>query len=383
MKRVRRILLSLLVVAGGLFYLSACEQNSTSNIEESLDVVPDLTLIEGAENTTISLEESEESYFKADFSNIKPNNIINDGSREAWCIHWDTPIATDAAHNNIRLYSTYGEERWKPLNYFLNIKDQLREKDPEITFREVQVTIWSLMDFPEFDLEKISSDQINDDRLFKNGYPLFDKDKIKDILEHIFDKYKDWKYGRGKKFAVVAETPSDKQTIITIGDDTFWAYGQISFRGELFKDTFNKNGNGQWGWVYIFEPGEENPSTTPLIAGGGDDDGTKSAEEVGTNVGDLVVTKDGDDLEVTYSAAGNYLFSETHLFVGCALTDLPVTGGGGVAPGSFPYKYDTSDNDGEYFTSATYTIVVSSFSCSDTYYIAAHGVVQYPTEVEL
>jgi hypothetical protein len=90
-------------------------------------------LIDGAENSTITLTKGTDSYFRLEISNIDPNDHILPGLAKAWCIDWRTPIST-GVHDGIRLHSSYGDKSLKPVNYLLNIKGALMAQDEDLTY---------------------------------------------------------------------------------------------------------------------------------------------------------------------------------------------------------------------------------------------------------
>ncbi|MDZ7757199.1 hypothetical protein [Rhodohalobacter sp.] len=191
--------------------------NSEEDISDSLDPVEDVTAITGAENSSIIVNRGSDSYFVIQFSQIQNNEIIENGYEgEGWCIDWQVAIDSDnGTYDNIQLYSTFNVEKWNPLNYFFNIVDDLKSADPELTYREFQVVIWSLRGFPEFNLEAIPNENLPS-RMRTNGEINFSRDKVNTILEIVEGGYEDFEFVEGTRFAVIAETPSDVQTVITV-----------------------------------------------------------------------------------------------------------------------------------------------------------------------
>ncbi len=88
-----------------------------------------------------------------------------------------------------------------------------------------------------------------------------------------------------------------------------------------------------------------------------------------TNIGNLEVTNDEDNLYVTYSLTGNWYLNETQLYVGY-LEDMPTNNGGNPQVGLFPFKTTHSEGVNSY----TYTIPLSTM-VDDCYIIAAHASV--------
>ncbi|MCW9711705.1 hypothetical protein LQ318_02205 [Aliifodinibius salicampi] len=381
MMKIKRVILSVsLLVIGGI-YLTGCEDNSTTGIEDSLETVPKVTAIEGAQNVDLKVNKGTNSYFTMDFSNIEPNNYINNGIYEGWCIAYDKPIDSDGqVQENLKL-SLAEDERWQPIRRLLGIKDHLLANNPDITYREIQVAIWALRDFPKFDLDKISVDDIPS-RMVTNGEFNFSKEQVRNIVAEVknqttqkskSDGLTAQSYDELEKEICVVETDSDTQTVIVPCDETFWAFGEINFR---------KDSSGKWGWVYVTTLNEENnfASSTPLIAGAGKDDGTYTAEDLEDLwVGWLNVSLNQSELSITYAATGGYLYEEAHLWIGCSYEEEG--GQNTTTPGQFPFKYEPD----ELFSEYTFSLEIGSendfennqiAACENNeYYIAAHGVV--------
>jgi len=370
------IYIIVLALVGAILFV-ACDNNTSSSFEESVDVFVNLERIDGASNMTAVINRGEnvgrDSWFELDLRNIENHSILPNGVVEGWCVEFNKPInSSNATHVGLTAFSTFGQEKWKPLNYFLNIKDQLQENDPELDFRDIQTVIWSLLEAPKFDINEMSNDELPARLRNSNGTPAFDKDKVNEIVTLVKEKSPAFKYKLGKKYAVLMETDKDDQNTMTPFDETIWAYGQTSFRCNL--------DGGQWGWVYKYEGTEGSSSTTPLIAGGGDETctDTDSPETVGTKVGDLEVSFSGNTLDINYSVTlDDLVLSEAHLWVGCKLEDLPRNQGNNTPPGELPYeKVDIND------TSHTFSFDTNKFECSDgPFYIAAHGVVLSPEDL--
>jgi hypothetical protein len=373
MKSKGLVRLSALAIIVGFFgVLSACQDNTSGvTIEESLDVVPNLSLVSGAENTTIRVNRGTNSYFNIDVSNIEYSNMISEGPREAWCIAYNTPISSDnSIYEGLGVYSTKGDKRFSSINRLFTVKDRLMKNDPDITWKEIQVAIWSLMEYPKFDM--YSSDLPN--RLRTNGQPNFNTEKVESIVAQVkssgtsqlrssLTSNNQGDDSDQEKEVCVIVTDGDTQTIITECDDTFWAFGTIH--------NFRADGNGQWGWVLGTETDD---LPTPLIRGAGLDDGTVTDPTVFINnwIGYLSVEESNGNLNITYDSDNGFLMNDIHLWVGCDYNDeLPTAGNStNVPPGRLPYKYEADDA----FSSHTFEVDVSGLNCSEgEYQIAAHG----------
>jgi len=218
MKTIDKITFTLLGLSL-LFLASACSNPTESNgdLETSLDPIEEVIPIPGAENATVNVNKGAESYFTLGFDDVQSNNVIASGAvGDGWCIDWQKPIdSNNGTYANVPLYSTFQVEKWKPLNYLLNIKEELFNSDPELTYREIQVVVWSLRGFPEFNLQNVAVEDLPG-RVRSNGEANFSYDKVYDILEMVENGYQDFDFVEGTKYAVVAETPSDIQTVITV-----------------------------------------------------------------------------------------------------------------------------------------------------------------------
>lgn len=375
-----RVLAVLSVLSGMLLLLSACESNVAPDVEESFNVIQEVETITGAQNVTMDLQESRsgDSYFTVDLSNIEPNNLISNSVKEAWCIEWDKG-AVNGVQEGVKLHSTKDKAGWNEINYLLTIKDQLKAKDSELTWKEIQVAIWSLVPYKPFDVDKIPTYQNFDPQFYANDEYKFDVQKVKNIVSQVktgassLNKLKD-----GITFEVYAIiVENDGQTVIIEGEETFWAFGtDYCFRGDRGK---------QWGWVYGFDASEEsNSESTPLVAGAGRSEcPDETVEDTGgTIIGDVTIEKNGDELTITLTALPDtdVVIDVVHIDVDCDLETLIErinNHGGNVAPGQFPIKW-SEDENGEVATQVTFTISLSENGLDgvdcDNLYFAIHGV---------
>lgn len=207
-------------IAITVLFSTACTKSLTGSepdISETLKPVENVQLISGGEDVTITVNKNRQAaYFSINFSNIAANSVIENGTREAWCIDWTKPINSDGGtYNGIKLYSTFMVDEWRRVNYLLNIKEQLINSDPDIDWREIQVAIWTLRANPEFDLDKVTIEDLPG-WLVTNGQPNFSYEKVREILHIIETNYQGFVFSAGTKFAVVAATPADVQTVFAV-----------------------------------------------------------------------------------------------------------------------------------------------------------------------
>ena len=115
----------------------------------------------------------------------------------------------------MQLYSTHRVDKWRPVNYLFSIADDLKKNDPELTWREFQIAIWSLRTNPKFDLNNVTPDDLPEAFKTKEGEPNFNFEKVRMLLETVDNGYQEFEYGPGIKYAVIAATPPEIQTVIT------------------------------------------------------------------------------------------------------------------------------------------------------------------------
>jgi len=187
------------------------------DLKGSLDPIEEVTLIEGAEDATltVNINKDKRTYFSIGLDNIESNGIIGNSVFDAWCIDVYKSIdSNNGSYQNIELYSTYLVEKWKPVNYLLNIHQGLQNQDPELTWLEIQLAIWSLRKYPDFDLDSMTLEELPG-QFRKDGEPTFNIEKVREILDIVEGNYRDFDYEKKTtKFAVAAKMPVDVQTVI-------------------------------------------------------------------------------------------------------------------------------------------------------------------------
>ena len=134
--------------------------------------------------------------------------------------------------------------------------------------------------------------------------------------------------------------------------ETAYAFGDASFC-----DDFGLN---RWGWELFVPADLDQPIVTPIYAGAGQCDISK-----GTEVGELVVTRDGTVLTVSFEMFGGFNMTETHLYVGgVSLVD---TGLNPAAPGQYGLLHDLAGAGSD-----SYAVVLNT---DGPVYVVAHAVV--------
>ena len=367
---MRNIAITLLtaIIASVIFGVTGCDKGTEVDFAESFKYVKSVTPINSPQNTSMDLQDgNQESFFT-----VKLNG---GAAMEAWCVEWNER-ANKETQKGVNLYSTRGKEQWKKLNYFMSIKDELKANDPDLTYREIQVVIWSLIDNPTFDVDKIDEYENLSTRIYKDGTPLFEVKKVKNILSNIENHFSSAQNKIPAYNHWVTLIENDGQTIM-IGNETAYAVktlvnGNNTVNGN-YSSCFSEEiipgvSFANWGWTNgtITEPSGE--LTYKIYAGAGQCDLNK-----GRLVGTLTAEYKDGTLVVTYQMTESsniteqfYTMTETHLYVGSE--PYPKNNGGKytVAPGQYGYK-NVHDDITEY------TYEVDGLS-GDIYFIA-HAVV--------
>jgi hypothetical protein len=83
MKRMRDLSVWGVVFLFGLvMIITSCDFQKSVSIEDSLQVIPNLSVIEGAESSSITVNRSSESYFMMDVGNIAANDYVRSGKHK-------------------------------------------------------------------------------------------------------------------------------------------------------------------------------------------------------------------------------------------------------------------------------------------------------------
>ena len=289
---------SIITVAMLLFLgaMTSCTDSVNTDIEDTLAPYLELEAIEEASNTTLTIQRGTsaglDSYFAFDVSNIESNSIISEGMVEGWCLEWDKPIAqNNDRHDGVEAYSTFGSEEWKPVNYLMSIKNQLKKNDSSLTYKEIQVALWSLIDVPRFNVDEVIAAGRMPSRMMTNGKPNFSVTKVKDIVNHVRSNSDTYVYTETNPYLVFARTADDSQNggfVPCESGDASQCEGYISISGTVYVDADADENKG------ASESGIQN---TTVILKDGTTEHVEQTDDDG-NYSFLVLTK---NLEKTFT----------------------------------------------------------------------------------
>jgi hypothetical protein len=225
----RGILTFITTIIVSALIFAACDVISEKSFEESLAPYLELESITEGPNSSIVVNRGSamnmDSYFTFNVKSNTRSGLIREGLKEGWCLEWDKPIAQNGdLHEGVEFYSTFGSETWKPANYLLNIKDELKNEDPKLTYKEIQVALWSVIDNPKFILEDVLKAGDMPSRLMRDGQPDFDIARVKSIVDRVRSNYNNYSYKPSIPFITYARTENSSQNGGFLAcDQTAWA----------------------------------------------------------------------------------------------------------------------------------------------------------------
>lgn len=208
--------LPLLFIFAAIFV--ACD--STSNVDglqESLETVPNLNLIEGAESVVATVnKDRKRSNFTLNIDGMKENSGVKPGEYAAFCALWDVPINSDNnAYGEVRLHSIENEPYWRGINHIVNNLERYYEDHDQLTWLEVQIAMWSIMDHKKFDMDTIPESELP--TYVRGGN--FNNDLVEMIIEDV-NNYQIPEFQDPACFtAIYAEIPDAQDQIIIVPGD--------------------------------------------------------------------------------------------------------------------------------------------------------------------
>ena len=285
-----------------------------------------------------------DSYFAVDMMNFDSDGFITEGLKEAWCLDYQKPIdQNNDVHTGIKMFNTFGSDNWKPANYLMNIKDDLKAADPSLTYKEIQVALWSLIEVPSFNIDKAISEGSMPSRMMTNGSPNFSVEKTKGIINKVRNEVDDFVYEPGTPVIVYSNTAHNDQDMGIVLSGSAWGISQDSgsvnnFCKEKWTNLLDEEEEmpAKWGWSNgTYNSGDEDTFDIYVGASHCDPDN-------GDFVGTFNFKINGSNLSYTLNLTKNNNLANLHLHVGNEI--LPRNGGGkngkgklSGAPGKFGY----------------------------------------------
>jgi probable HAF family extracellular repeat protein len=199
-----------------LMLIVSCDsmQSVGNETEESNQTVQELTLIDGKGNLSVNVQKGTETYFSLDLGSAEADLYPAATVYSGWCASPSQQINTgNQTHHGVSLFTTFDQEKWKPVNYLLNQKETLLNGDSELTQKEIQAAIWSLMNISDFNLSDINVAQLPEDMKL-GGAPSFSVVKAEEIVNHVNNNYRSFEYTEHSTYAVVVKNASGQQRMI-------------------------------------------------------------------------------------------------------------------------------------------------------------------------
>jgi hypothetical protein len=202
----------LFIISSGLI---ACEStNSVDGLEDSLSDIPNLNLIEGAEQVVATVNKDRRtSNFMIKLDGMEEKSGIEAGEYAAFCALWDTPInSSNGSYGEVSLHSIKGESYWQGVNYLVNNVDRYFEENEDLTWLEVQIALWSIMDHKKFDMNEIPNNELPS--YVRDG--VFKQDLIDSIMSDVEKNKSTFDPTVGGNRAYYAQVPDAQDQIIII-----------------------------------------------------------------------------------------------------------------------------------------------------------------------
>lgn len=194
-----------------LLFFQSCNDYSSSGIEQSVEFLESTVPVAEAQEVTMDLRSGTNSFalHLIELSNIKPNPVISNGQKKAWCIEWDVS-SINGVQQNVKLHSTEGKAYWNKLNYLLNRIEDYKQSYPGISYKEIQIAIWSVVDYKPFSIDEIPGYKNFPSSFYKDNEYRFDVSMAEEIIEDVSKNASVTGY---EKFALVIE--NEGQIIVT------------------------------------------------------------------------------------------------------------------------------------------------------------------------
>ena len=306
-----------------VFIFVSCDtdENPVGTLEEAVERIPDVQLIEGADNATLNVNyDRERSLFKISIRNINSHSIISNGVFNAWCVELNKPLSRGQDLTGAKLFATNKDPVFNKLAYIINNRGALERQNPGLSWKDIQVTFWVILESPTMKLEAIENE-------IPSSLEGYNRTTVNNILADVQTNGSSFNPGIGHTQLFLADAGDDEQlTVVEV--NTAWARMNGGPLGpdDDFTYAFNPDngdessvGGGNWATYIKFTDGGDH-SDFPLYAGQ-------------TNfVGWLNVSRDSGELVIVYNLNEDYVLSVTHVHVGL------------VFPDDFPTSSNTWDN---------------------------------------
>jgi len=347
-----------------IFAFTSCDmnENPVGTFEEAVQSVPEVRLIEGADNATINVKyDRNYSYFSVDVSNVGFLEDISDGVYSAWCIQMEQPLSTNQDHHGTRLYNTISDKTFNKLSYIVNNRRAYERDLQGLSWKDIQVAMWVILETSDLKLATLA-DKIPSS---VDGY---NRNNVNSILSDVQSNGNNFTPGFGDIKLVMANASGNEQDVgLEIRCETAMAR-----MIDLPEDRSFDLGMANWFTVLVTEPSDDIEKFYLYAA-------------QWYRVGEVDIWRDEDSLYVDIILDTGYEMEESHVHVE---SGVEYENGEPKAP-----EFDLPNNNafGQYLSTVEHdpetTQYKHSFAWDDEWddkelYIAVHAVVcgEYPVE---
>jgi len=345
-----------------VFAFTSCDMddNPVGTFGEAVERVPEVQLIEGADNATINVKyDRNYSYFTVELSNIGHVGDISDGIYNAWCIQMERPLSTNQDHAGAKLYNTLSDKTFNKLSYIVNNRRVYEQDLQSLSWKDIQVAMWVVIETRDLKLSTI------EDKL-PSSVQGFNADNVTAILSDVNNNGNNFTPSFGDIKLVMANASGEEQDVV-VETDTESAWGYLNEELSIcFSDIDGINPNN-WGWSNGLLG--EGTYTLELWAGAGQCDFSK-----GTKVGIVELEYDQGTLTATFKITvvsdwTNELYTmvDSHLYAGSEILPRNAAGNLTTAPGQYTKKAEHENGVTEY------TMTISDLE--GDIYVVAHATI--------
>jgi hypothetical protein len=257
-----KLLRGLLCLAAGSMLFTACDQaTGTDNLEETMASVPHLNLVEGADQAVVTVNRDRAtSNFSVTLDNVSADSEIGPGTYASFCALWDVSIDSNGGmYGDVKIHSIEDEPYWDGINYMVNRLNRYYAEYEELTWLDVQIAMWSVMDHKEFDLGTIPEEDLPGD-VREGDYSI---ELVEALIQDVLENKDNFDESMAAFTAYYAEVPdAQDQIIIRPGADIDMVFGltlqnfAVQFGGR--PAIVQRHGGNQSGTSAQWDKGEPN-----------------------------------------------------------------------------------------------------------------------------
>ena len=193
-----------------VFAFTSCDmdENPVGTFGEAVERVPEVQLIEGADNATINVKyDRNYSYFTVEVSNIGHVGDISDGIYNAWCIQMEQPLSTNQDHQGTRLYNTISDKTFNKLSYIVNNRRAYERDLQGLSWKDIQVAMWVILETSDLKLGSIAEK-------IPSSVEGYNRDNVNSILSDVQSNGSNFTPGAGDIKLVMANASGNEQDIV-------------------------------------------------------------------------------------------------------------------------------------------------------------------------